>query len=56
MGPEKQLVDEVERGLTAAHPGLRKTVEVKLALLVGAMIEDRNAEHHGIGQPAAPGD
>ena len=39
MGTVKPLADEVQRGLTAALPGLRKTVVGKLALAVGAMIE-----------------
>lgn len=39
MGTVKKLADEVERGLAAALPGLRKTVAGKLALAVGAMIE-----------------
>lgn len=39
MGTVKQLADEVERGLTVALPGLRKTVVSKLSLAVGAMIE-----------------
>jgi len=39
MGTVKKLADEVERGLAAALPGLRKTVVGKLALAVGAMIE-----------------
>lgn len=39
MGTVKQLADAVARGLTAALPGLRKTVVSKLSLAVGAMIE-----------------
>lgn len=39
MGTVIKLADEVERGLGAALPGLRKTVARKLALAVGAMIE-----------------
>ncbi len=39
MGTVKQLADEVGRGLTAALPGLRKTVVSKLSLAVGAMLE-----------------
>ena len=39
MGTVKKLADEVERGLAAALPGLRKTVVGKLSLVVGAMIE-----------------
>ncbi len=39
MGTVKKLADEVERGLAAALPGLRKTVARKLSLAVGAMIE-----------------
>jgi hypothetical protein len=39
MGTVKPLADAVERGLTAALPGLRKTVVRKLSLAVGAMIE-----------------
>jgi hypothetical protein len=39
MGTVKKLADEVERGLAAALPGLRKTVAGKLALAVGGMIE-----------------
>jgi hypothetical protein len=39
MGTVKKLADEVERGLAAALPGLRKTVAGKLSLAVGAMIE-----------------
>ncbi len=39
MGTVKKLAEEVERGLEAAHPRLRKTVTKKLALAVGAMIE-----------------
>ena len=39
MGTVKKLADEVERGLAAALPGLRKTVVGKLSLAVGAMIE-----------------
>jgi hypothetical protein len=39
MGTVKRLADEVARGLTAALPGLRKTVIRKLSLAVGAMIE-----------------
>jgi hypothetical protein len=41
MGTIKKLADEVERGLAAALPGLRKTVAGKLSLAVGAMIEGR---------------
>ena len=41
MGTVKKLADEVERGLAAALPGLRKTVAGKLSLAVGAMIEGR---------------
>lgn len=39
MGTVKPLADAVERGLTAALPGLRKTVVSKLSLAVGAMLE-----------------
>jgi hypothetical protein len=39
MGTVRKLAAEVERGLEAAHPRLRKTVTKKLALAVGAMIE-----------------
>lgn len=39
MGTVKRLAEEVERGLTAALPQLRKTVVGKLSLAVGAMIE-----------------
>lgn len=39
MGTVRKLAEEVERGLEAAHPRLRKTVTRKLALAVGAMIE-----------------
>jgi hypothetical protein len=39
MGTVRKLADEVERGLAAALPGLRKTVAKKLSLAVGAMIE-----------------
>lgn len=39
MGTVKKLADEVERGLAAALPGLRKTVVGKLSLAVGAMLE-----------------
>jgi len=39
MGTVRKLADEVERGLVAALPGLRKTVVGKLSLAVGAMIE-----------------
>jgi hypothetical protein len=39
MGSVKRLAEEVERGLGAALPKLRKTVVRKLALAVGAMLE-----------------
>ena len=39
MSTVKRLAEEVERGLGDVHPGLRKTVVSKLALVVGAMIE-----------------
>jgi hypothetical protein len=39
MGTVKALAEAVERGLTAALPGWRKTVVRKLSLAVGAMIE-----------------
>jgi hypothetical protein len=39
MGTVKRLAEEVERGLGETHPGLRKTVIKKLALVVGAMLE-----------------
>ena len=39
MGSVRRLADEVERGLMAALPGIRKTVLRKLSLAVGAMIE-----------------
>ena len=39
MGTVKRLAKEVERGLKASHPKLRKTVVSKLSLAVGAMIE-----------------
>lgn len=54
MGTVKPLAEAVERGLTAALPGLRKTVVSKLSLAVGAML-GADAEHGGIGQPAAAG-
>ena len=38
MGSIKRLAEEVERGLRAAHPGLRLTVVRKLSRVVGAMI------------------
>lgn len=41
MGTVKKLAEEVARGLEQAHPELRKTVLRKLALMVGAMIEER---------------
>ena len=41
MGPVWRLAAEVARGLSEAHPKLRKTVVSKLALVVGAMIEAR---------------
>ena len=43
MGSIKRLAEEVERGLRAAHPGLRLTVVRKLSLVVGAMIEAQTA-------------
>jgi hypothetical protein len=39
MGTVKILAEEVERGLSEAHPNLRETVVNKLALAIGAMIE-----------------
>jgi hypothetical protein len=39
MGSVKRLAEEVARGLSEAHPRLRKTVVDKLSLSVGAMIE-----------------
>lgn len=39
MSNVKKLGESIERGLEAAHPGLRKTVSRKLSLAVGAMIE-----------------
>ena len=41
MGTVRRLAAEVARGLSEAHPKLRKTVVSKLALAVGAMIEAR---------------
>ena len=34
-----RLASEIEEGLRAAHPNLRKTVITKLALAVGAVLE-----------------
>ena len=39
MGTVRQLATEIEQGLRAAHPTLRKTVLTKVALAVGAMLE-----------------
>lgn len=39
MGTVRQLANEIEAGLRAAHPTLRKTVITKLALAVGAVLE-----------------
>ncbi|MCB1767891.1 MAG: transposase, partial [Candidatus Competibacteraceae bacterium] len=39
MGTIRQLATEIEAGLRAAHPTLRKTVRAKLALAVGAILE-----------------
>jgi hypothetical protein len=39
MGTVRQLATEIEAGLRAAHPTLRKTVVTKLALAVGAILE-----------------
>jgi hypothetical protein len=39
MGTVRQLATEIEAGLRAAHPTLRKTVITKLALAVGAILE-----------------
>jgi hypothetical protein len=39
MGTVRQLATEIEEGLRAAHPTLRKTVVTKLALAVGAILE-----------------
>ncbi len=36
MGTVRQWATEIEEGLRAAHPTLRKTVVTKLALAVGA--------------------
>ena len=41
MGTVRRLAEEVEQGLKAALPNLRKTVVRKVALAVGAMIEGR---------------
>ena len=48
MGAVKKLADEVERGLAAALPGLRKTVVGKLSLAVGAMIEGQTPNTVGL--------
>jgi hypothetical protein len=39
MGTVRQLATEIEAGLRAAHPTLRKTVVTKLALAVGAILD-----------------
>ena len=39
MGTVRRLAIEIEAGLRAAHPTLRKTVITKLALAVGAVLE-----------------
>jgi hypothetical protein len=41
MSTIKKLAETVEKGLKEALPGLRRTVIRKLALAVGAMIEER---------------
>ena len=39
MGTVRQLATEIEAGLKAAHPTLRKTVITQLALAIGAVLE-----------------
>lgn len=53
MSTIRQLATEIEAGLRAAHPTLRKTVIIKLALAVGAVLEARTAEYGGAGQSVA---
>ncbi len=50
MGTVRQLATEIEAGLRAAHPTLRKTVITKLALAVGAILEAQTPNTVRTGQ------